>query len=241
MKAYFCKAISILSMVAIPVLSQAEEPESDWAATAEVGYIMTGGNTDTEQLNAKFAGQLSLAPWTHALNLEALTASEGDETNAERYLAVWKTDYAFSEHSYIFLDIKHDVDRFSGFDYQTTLASGYGRRLLNTDTMYFDAEIGPGYRISKEETGDTNRDAIIHVNTLYDWKISDTASFTHELTVDTNSDLTASRSVAALVSQVAASLAMKFTYTLRHQSRLPEDSDAKKLDRELGLTLVYSF
>ncbi|MFT5603559.1 MAG: putative salt-induced outer membrane protein YdiY [Paracoccaceae bacterium] len=37
---------------------------------------------------------------------------------------------------------------FSGFFYQATVAGGYGRRLLKSDRFTWDAEVGPGARIS---------------------------------------------------------------------------------------------
>ncbi|KAF0192935.1 MAG: hypothetical protein FD165_38 [Gammaproteobacteria bacterium] len=73
----------------------------------------------------------------------------------------------------------------------------------------------------------------------YVWKISDTTTFSEELTIDAGQDSTISKSVTGLKSQVAGNLATKLTLTIKNTSDVPPG--VEKTDTETAVTLVYGF
>lgn len=242
-----------IAMLGLPALlfgteTIAEEaaPASDWKMSAELGYVMTSGNSETSTTNAKFDATHEKEVWRNNVHAEALGASTTDKTtnvtttSAERYQLSGKSDYKFSEFNYAFGLANYDKDRFSGYEYQTTVAVGYGRRLLQKDDMTLDLEVGPGIRIIKlDNAADSDSEGILRAAAKYLWKLSETSSFTEDLSVDSGKDLTVSKSVTALTAKVNTSLAMKLTVTVKHNSDVPAGNE--KTDTETALNLVYSF
>ena len=212
---------------------------SQWTGSGEAGYVATTGNTDTSNLVAKLGVTNERAKWRHTLNLEALNSEDDGNTTAERYFASWQSDYKLSERDYLFGRLAYEDDKFSGYDYRTTEAIGYGRRVLDTETMKLDLEAGPGARQSKLEGGGTEKEMILRLAGRYAWQISEHARFTQDLSSDIGEDATITKSVTALQADVMGNLAMKLSYTVTHTSDVPDDID--KTDTETAVTLVYGF
>ena len=73
----------------------------------------------------------------------------------------WQSDYKLSVRSFWFGGLHYDADKFSGFDYQTSLITGYGNKFFDTDTYKFSSQLGAGFRRSKNSlTGRTKGDVI---------------------------------------------------------------------------------
>ena len=227
-----------LSAVSVPA-SALELWGSQWAGSGEVGYVATTGNTETSNLVAKLGVTNERVKWRHTLNLEALNSEDDGDTTAERYFASWQSDYKLSEHDYLFGRLAYEDDKFSGYDYRTTQAIGYGRRVLDTETMTLDLEAGPGARQSKLKSDGTEKEMILRLAGRYAWQISEHAKFTQDLSSDIGEDATITKSVTALQADVMGNLAMKLSYTVTHTSDVPEDID--KTDTETAVTLVYGF
>ncbi|HHH47671.1 MAG TPA: DUF481 domain-containing protein [Gammaproteobacteria bacterium] len=216
---------------------------ADWKGEAELGYVKTGGNTDTASLNAKAKAEQELDKWRNALAIEATNNSTDGLTTAERYFASGQSNYKVSERGYFFGFLGYEADRFSGYDYRATANIGYGHRVVQNDAVTLDLEIAPGARQSQikltEETEDefTVRGALKLL-----WNISKTAKFTEDLTTeagDKDKGGVVTRSVTALTAQVAGNLHTKISYTMRHSSVVP--TGKKKVDDEVAIALLYSF
>ena len=243
-KQVIAAALVVGSLTANAVYAAEEQPS--WKISAELGAVITSGNSETSTTNAKFDATNEKKQWRHNVHAEALGASTTDPatgietTSAERYALSGKSDYKFNEFDYVFGTLGWEKDRFSGYEYQATLAVGYGRRVLNDETMKLDLEIGPGYRKVKDAvTGATENDGIVRLGAKYEWKISDNATFTEDLTSDVASDLTVTKSITALTAKVNSKLAMKLSLTIKNNSEVPAGTE--KTDTETAITLVYSF
>lgn len=238
-----------VSSLTVSAVHAAEEEKSAWKMAAELGMVITSGNSETSTTNAKFDATNEKEKWRHNIHAEALGTSTTDPatdiatTSAERYQLSGKSDYKYDEFDYIFGTAVYDKDRFSGFDYQATVAAGYGRRLLAEKDMTLDVEIGPGYRKVKDRSsGLTESDGIVRLGAKYEWKISDNSTFTEDLTSDIASDLTVTKSVTALTAKVNSKLAMKISLTIKNNSDVPLTTPkTEKTDTETAVTLVYSF
>lgn len=215
----------------------------NWSGDAELGYVSTAGNSETSSLKARSDLRWENGSWRDQIHADAFNASEDDTRSAEKYFLSNKLDYKFNERSYIFGFTSYEHDSFSGFEYQVTAAAGVGYRLLQSDTMTWDVETGPGYRISKvEENNDKDtdqRETIWRLSTKYSWRLSETATFEQEATVESGVDNTVTRSVTSLKTSIVGRLAMKLSYTLKSSSNVP--SGTEHTDTETAVTLVYSF
>jgi len=222
----------------------AGESQQGWSGSGELGWVSTSGNSNTQTLNAKLAAQLDRDLWTYKGGLNVLRASEDGDKTAERYEATAKTQYHFNEKSYWFNAFRYEDDRFSGFDYQTTLTTGYGRTLLDSDTQKLDTEIGVGARRSKPSDGsgtmpESSTEAILRGGAEYAWRITDTTKFTNDLLVESGQDNTYAENQAALSVAINSRFSVKLGYAVRHNSEVPVGTD--KTDTVSTVNLVYSF
>ena len=216
-----------------------EAAPKSWKGNAELGIVKTSGNTTTQSINAKAGIAYERDQWRHNAGIEILNTSTDEVTSAERYTVTGKSDYKFDALQYLFVTIAYESDRFAGFDDRTTEAIGYGRRVISRDTVTLDLEAGPGARQTRFTDGDSTSEALGRLVAAFAWKLSDTATFTEDLSSDIGQDVTINKSVTALKAQVAGNLAMKASYTVRNVSKVPVGT--RKTDSETTLTLVYGF
>jgi len=216
-----------------------EAPKSLWKASAELGFVTTSGNTETETLNAKAAASTDREQWRHKGEVTALKSSDAVNTTAEKYTLMAQSDYKLGGKNFLFGVITYDDDKFSGYDYRVTEAIGYGRRVIEETDMTLDLEIGPGARQSKLDSGETDSEGLIRAAAIYNWTISKTSKFGEALTVEAGEDVTVTKSVTSLSSQIEGNLSMKVTFTYKNTSEVPVG--VEETDTETAITLVYNF
>ncbi len=229
----------ILGSVVMAGSAMAESGVSEWAGEAELGLVSTSGNTDTQTINAKAKASNERDKWKHELSLDALNTEDKNVTTAERYGLTGKTNYKLTELDYIFGMATYDDDRFSGYDWRASEFIGYGRHAIKEEDLTLSLEAGIGARQSKDDAGTRTDETAMRLAGNFGWKISDTSMFTEELSSEIGEDVTISKSVTGLKSQINGSLAMKITYTIKHVSDVPVSIE--KVDRETAITLVYGF
>ncbi len=206
---------------------------------AEVGGILTRGNTDTQSLIAKANALYERRRWRNSLHLETLHNSDREKTTAQKFVAEAKSDYKFTEFNYVFVTGRYEDERFTGFDYRVTEAAGYGRRLVQTDRVTLDLEAGPGGRHSRLEDGRHEDDVIGRAAGKLAIKLGAAATFSEDVTAEAGKEGADIQSVTALAAQVVGNLAMKLSFTVRHRTNVPPDTE--KTDTTTAVTLVYSF
>lgn len=222
------------------VSAQEEAPPSPWSGSAELGFIDTSGNTDTQSTNGAFDLKHDGQDWDQYLKLEALTSKEDDVTSKEKYYGEVGFDRNFGERSYLAITGTHERDRFSGFEYESVIAVGYGYRVIQQDNMNLSLEAAPGYRRDKlKETQKINEDSIARLDAKFDWLISEGVSFIEEFTAEIGDENSTYRSETGLKSTIIGALATKITYKIKYVEEVPDENE--NIDRELGITLVYSF
>ena len=135
-KQYLLLPVSVLCL-STSLFAQAEETskEKTWNASAELGYIKSSGNSDTETLNAKFNGETAYNKWTQLLTLEALKSATGEVRSAEKYRIEVQSDYDLGERSHALGVANWENDNFNGLNYTASVAAGYGYKVIKTDEM----------------------------------------------------------------------------------------------------------
>lgn len=232
-------ALGVSLLFGSQVVLAKDTEKGEWKGEAELGLVTTTGNTETETINGR--GKISYAHenCTDSLSFEGLKTSGDLGVTAKKVASTAKMEHKYGDHNYFFILLKYENDEFSGFDYQTSEAIGYGRSVIDEKNMFLKLEIGPGARQSKLLTGGTDRETTIWAGANYEWAISKTSKFTEVLTVEAGEDSNITKSVTALTSQIAGSLAMKVTYTVKNNSDVP--LGVEKKDTETALTLIYNF
>ncbi|MEW6645575.1 MAG: DUF481 domain-containing protein [Pseudomonadota bacterium] len=217
----------------------AVEEQPGFGGEAELGMVTTSGNTDTRSINAKARLRYLTETWRHEGRLEGLRTSDGDTITAERYLASGKSDYRFTPADYLFVTVRYEDDRFSGYDYQFSEAVGYGRRVVKTESVELDLEIGAGGRHSRESGQAREDEAIVRGAAKLGWAVSPTSRFTEELLVESGESNTYTESVSALSVRINSRFALKLSLTVKHNSDVP--AGVEKTDTLSAVTLVYDF
>ena len=227
-------------VIASPVMAADDANEKNWTAEAELGFLRTAGNSDTETVNAKFNGTKSYSAFKHTLNLEALNSSQDDVRSAEKYSAKLQSDYNLSDdRSYLLGAIDWEKDLFSSFDYKAAAVIGYGYKVIKEDEKTLDIELSPGYRISEQDPGETEKEAIVRFGEKFTWKISESADFDQYLSVDWGDSNTVTKFGASIASKISTKFRLKVGYALTHNSDVT--GDTSNTDTETSVTLAYSF
>ncbi|MDO6680947.1 MULTISPECIES: YdiY family protein [unclassified Oceanobacter] len=233
-------ALTLLAIAAHTQAADTEKMPPFWGGSAELGSIITSGNTETSSLNGKFGLSRKGINWDSHYRLEALTSKEDDTVSKETYYGAIQLDRNFSEHSYLALHADQERARFSGFTYQSTISVGYGYRAIDSDTTNLDLEAGPGYNRDKLENSDEiEEQGMLRLAMKYGWKISKTTHFTQIASAEMGDDNSTYKSETGLKSQINGSLATKLTYKIKYVEEVPDAN--KNMDKEFGVTLVYSF
>ncbi len=228
-----------------PVSIKEQSPTvAQWAGNAELGFIQTSGNSDTQSFNGKFNIARNLQPLKTAFKFEALTSEESGDPSKEKYLSELKLDYSLGEYDYFTSLLSYEDDRFSGYQYQSTLSLGYGYRAWNSERGKLDLEVGPGYRrnaleVRNEHGEKIEEEAVGRFGLNLEVKISDNAKFTEVISIEGGDSNVVYKSDMGLQSTLVGTLAMKINYQVKHTEQVPEDT--KNTDSQIGVTLVYSF
>ncbi len=249
----YCYALTLTSLIVTAGNVVAEEKaveKSPWTSSVELGFIRTTGNTETESTALKADVVYEVDKWRHTGHAEGYGQTSEQElpdgttesvVSAERYELSGKTDYKFTPRDYAFGQIKLKKDRFSGFEYEDSVALGYGRKAIKQENMELDLEIGPGARFYKPDNGESESEALLVLAAKYWWAVSDNSKFIQELYSDIGEEYTESKSVTGIRANINKTLALKFTYTVRHKSKVPDPATTDKTDTEAAMTLVYTF
>lgn len=239
----FTNSLSATLLMATVVWSAsgfaAENPEKVWSGEASLTYLLKNGNTESSTLGAKLRAEQDLSRFRFTYQLEGSNQETDDVRTEEKYFASTKADWKFWEHTYAFLLLEHEDDRFAGYDYQTTLSAGLGHTALDTDTHKLSLEFGPGYRRTKVMADAVNEEATARAALNYAWQVSESAKLTQNISSEWGDDATLTRSQTQLKAKINSKLSMTLGYDVRNLSRV--EVGAKKTDTTTYVSLDYSF
>lgn len=231
-----CALLGVGLLAASPIVMAAEDGIT---SSVEVGVVLTSGNTSTKSGNLKGKIEQVKGKMRNTASAEALYVDGDSGKLSEKYLGNGKSAYQFDEHSYGFVTASLERDLFSGYDYQSSVTTGYGYRFIDTKEITFDVEAGPGYRRNKLDTEEATNEFIGRASALFAYRFNKTATFTEELVSEFGSKGAITKSVTALTAQIVGNMAMKASFIAKHNSDTPAGVEA--MDTETGLTLVYTF
>lgn len=238
-------------------LYMAEKPsyaigqDSEMSMIGEFGLVVAAGNTNTSTITAKINTSQELQHWSYQIISDALykrssSLIEGekvDATSAQKLFLSSQLDYKLRDpNNRVFIYGEYEDDRFSGFDYQTSIAAGWTSRLWRDDISELKYSIGPGYAVSKFETVKNIPDEqslIVRAAFEYKHKFNKQATFRQFVSTEAATDSTKTKSETSLSTKINGSLAMKLTFVVNHDTGVSQDTE--ELDTETAVTLVYQF
>lgn len=229
---------AVLPVVLAAVL--AGNVSAEWTGSGELGLVLARGNTDTETLNTKLELDYEHEKWTNSTDASYLRSESDGDLEANRFVFENNTDYALTEYSFVTGVGRYDWDEFSSFEFQTSVAVGYGRKLIDSERQALSIEAGPGVRHAEvRDTGETETDLIGRVGMDYRFTVSETAELTNATLVETGSSNTFLENETSLTVDINDSLALKTGLSIRHNTETEPERD--KTDYLTTVNLVYSF
>jgi putative salt-induced outer membrane protein len=213
---------------------------ADWSGKGEAGLVLASGNTDSKTASAKLAATDAYDAWKHQFDLAILKASTSGVESAQRYTADEQTNYKLDEHSFVFGGVDYQNDKFSGFLYQADATGGYGYQFYDTKTVKLSAQVGVGYRKSKDDLGDQSKgNAVGTAGMNYENAITGTTKILDKFSVVAGSANTQLRNFLGLEVKMSTKLALSLGLDVQRNSRPP--APKKPTDELTTVAIVYAF
>lgn len=246
-------SVGVAAMGCAPfALAESVNAPLGWSGEVTVGYIEKSGTTRSTSFNGKSKAIREGEVWRNTFKAEGANESAEDLRTDENYFAATQLDYKLDEDEYLFSLLEYTDDRFSGYDYESSLTFGYGRKLINEADQLWAVDAGLGYRRSEEELTDiTEEEAVARLATRYKLQITDTTVFEEEASTEIGEERTSSKSLTRLKFSINASLWAALSYEIKHTTDAPlgisfndegsATTDAKNSDRTTTIGLNYTF
>ncbi|SBT16993.1 hypothetical protein MGA5115_01081 [Marinomonas gallaica] len=236
-------AVSLASSV---VFADTDSNADNWSGSAELGFVSTSGNSDTNNINGRLDLTQESIQWRTNYTLSSLYSSSDSDTTAEKYSGSIQSNYKFNTEEFWYVRGSHENDRFSGYRRKSSVSTGYGNRFWQAaDGSYLEASAGVGYRDFAIERDTLNEDSdrgnFVRFAGTYEKRFTKTSLFRQELTseISTNGGNTVNESVSSLQASLLENLAMKLAYRVKYTSDVPADTDTT--DTETTASVLYSF
>ncbi|MBK6728505.1 MAG: DUF481 domain-containing protein [Xanthomonadales bacterium] len=133
-------AIAILSAITFAATAQ------EWTGQGEFGLVLSSGNADNLTVNGKLDFKFEEDQWLYNVYALALRAESTNLETANRFELGGKAGYKFNERAYLVGSARYENDDFAPYDYQATVAIGFGYKAIDNDSTQLAFEAGPGYR-----------------------------------------------------------------------------------------------
>ena len=232
----------VLASVALALITVSAQ--AAWKGKGEAGVVVASGNTHASTVNLKLGMSEEVDRWKHSLEMAALRETNSGVTSADRYMAGWQSDYKINDRTFAFGGLRYEKDKFSGFDYQATAATGLGYKFYDTDKMKLSGQVGVGYRRSKSATppGDTSGNAVFVAGFDYLNVLTATTKLVDKFHLEAGSDNTLLTNFIGIEVKMSDRLALSAGLDVRDNTKPPRAvPEKKKIDTVTTLNLVYAF
>ncbi len=235
-----------ITAVAIAPFASAQEADNLKGET-ELGVLITSGTTEETNIKGRLGLLHEVESWRNSGEFRTNYSETEDETTTEKYLAELETNYKFDKNQYWFLRGSYEDDRFSGYDFESTVTTGYGNRVWTSgERSFLDLSVGGGYRYNRLEMvnakgEDTEKEAIARLTGKFDYALTANSLFRQKLSTEIGLDdsNTVTESETSLQANVIGNLSMKAAFRVKHLSDPPVGSE--NTDTETSLSLLYGF
>ncbi len=252
------RGIALMAIVLLPMVALADDPPAPppppmgvWTGSGQFGFMDSHGNSNAKSANAALDMSYLQDAWKHTLHLDLLYGESADITSAERYDALWQTNYNLNSTLYTFGAARYGRDLFDGFQYQASGTAGLGYKLFDTDAIKLSVQVGAGYMASRPEliqtVGtvtyrtplETQNYAVGTVGLDYSQKLTSSTTLSDTLLVNAGGPNTLITNTLALAVKMSKKLALSLGYNVQDNTQPPPGT--KSLNTVETINLVYSF
>jgi len=233
-------------------LLAASAAQAQWTGKAELGVMVSSGNSEATSANTKLDLAHETDKWKHTTYFGALYGENGSFATAERYEARYQVDYKINDRLSWFGAVRGEKDKFSGFVYQATLSTGAAYKFIDNPKTKFSGSLGLGYRTLKPEIlikspagevldrieADRDNEPVITLGSLYEHNFNDSTKITNKLLAESGADNTAVQDDISLQVSMTDTLALAVGFGIRYNSDPPPLSE--DTDLLTTINLVYN-
>ena len=229
-------------------------PQDVWIGKGQLGFLDSQGNSDAKSLNGNIDLLRYDGPWKNEVYVGGLYGKNSGIVSAERWETHGQSNYTLSGDLFVFGGLRYEHDLFDGFQYQASVTSGLGYKLLNSDDTKLTLQGGAGYRrlrpetiVKDPDTGevtsrtplDATGNAIGTVGVDFSHSFTKTTVLTNKFLMEAGSDNTLLHNELALTVKMSDKLALSVGYTVSDNTKPP--APLKKVDTLTSVNLVFGF
>jgi len=253
---------SLLALCFAPLISFAQttapKEKPMFKTSAELGALFKTGDTKSGDIKAGLDVDFEKDQWRSALRFDLLirkTEKENEEgkdefiTSDHKWTIVSQTNYTIEPNgkNYIYGNASYEDNRFSSFDNQSSVSTGWGRRWFENSQASLDADIGPGYKRDVLKATDsqeqTTQDAfIVQAQAIYNRKINEHVEFRQLLVAKyapKSGENSTYKAESSIITKLIETLQLKFSFNVDYNSDV--DANKENTNTQTAITLVYSF
>lgn len=251
MKNLFKLGLIASAMVATNAVAEEKKSESELKMSAELGILITTGNTESSSYLGKFNVDQELENWRNVYKLDFLQkksevdGADGKKVTEEtdnRWTASAEGKYKFTDKRSAFIFGSYTDDEYGAYSTYATVSGGYSFRALARDNMHLDLNAGVGFvDAEKQGTGESDDSELYRGSAAFEWKINDMTKFIQNVSVEYAPGLDNTRTLTetGVSASFNSNMQMKFTYNTTTNSEVDPGFD--KTDSETSVTVVVNF
>ena len=216
---------------------------------AEFGALFTTGNTESTSILSKLALDYEMDNWRHKYTFESLfiqsdqidseTNKRRSVTSDERYTLNAEGYYKITDTKSALIFWGNEFDRFGQYRSISSLVLGYNFRAIDGSLIKLDVNVAPGYTFIESDDGSTESAPVIRGSAVYSWRVSRTASFSQNVTLESSNINTRIVMESALTAKIHGSMLMKVSYQATSDDDV--DDGSSHFNTQTSVTLVVNF
>ena len=243
--------LSFALILLMPVCSVAAEvngmaeAEIPWKLRAELSFVNTSGNTETQSVAGKLDLKNEGPVNRYFLNGSYLKAEDSGNNTSDKLTTEGRYERILTERSFALFTVGYLSDQFSGYDLRAYAGPGVGMEIIKTPEQKLQGLFSILYNRDEFSTGTESGDDYVTARATgkYEWKIQENITFKETLDYFTSVedfDVYFLDSVTALEVKVNGRISIGMNYTVNYQNR-PPSAELKRTDTTLLTTLIIDF
>ena len=239
------------TLILIPVCSVASEVEGatdaeiPWKLRAELSFVNTSGNTDTQTIAGKLDLKQEGPVNRYFVNGSYLKAEDSGTDTSDKLVVEGRYEIVLTERYFGLFTTGYLSDKFSGYDSRSYAGPGAGIEIINSSKQRLQGLLSILYNRDEFSRGTDPSDDYVTVKATgkYEWKILENLTFKETLDYFTSVEDTEVYfidSVTALEVKVNGRISVGMNYTVNYQNR-PPSAELNNTDTTLLTTLIVDF
>lgn len=245
----------VLASIASPVFAADYGPQrtktgevkvaqgKNYRLEGDIGYSLNQSKRSGEatsnksNLSAHVLWQRQQGKWGQEVRAEAIGSNDDKSTDSiEQYYLAGKALHRSSPTVYQYGQLAAEKDLNSAFDYEATATVGLGKDIIKTQRQSLTAEVGAGYKHSKERyTTEKHNEAVGTVAAFYEYQVNPTVRFNQDLGYEFSKESRTLRSRTALSADLTNKIAAVASYSFKDVDVRKAGDDSRNSLLSLGV------